>query len=373
MLLKTVCFVLIINILFSFSSGTRISDLNLTNLLLSVNSHLTEISSAQGNLIDRIVKESDIKSLKAELEQLKIDGVNKESKIQYLTVELEQQKKDKADKEEDIKLLRADIQSVKEELELQKKDGVDKKSDIKQLKSELEKQKKCDVDNQSLQADLERFRKLINGHFNPHNCAEAKFNGVNYILLSNFSSQPFKVACDAYTRGGGWTVILKRMDGSVNFYGNWTEYKEGFGDLEGEFFLGLDKIHALTAHRRQELLVILEDSEGDERFETYDDFAIGNEDQQYKLHTLGKANGTAGDSLSYHLGMKFSTFDRDNEPWKDNCAVKCSGAWWYNTCHFSNLGGRYNDNSLDNGIIWETFRGRKYSLRRAVMMIRPRN
>jgi len=136
------------------------------------------------------------------------------------------------------------------------------------------------------------------------------------------------------TQGGGWTIILRRLDGSVNFYRNWTEYKNGFGDLDGDFFLGLDKIHAITADRRQELLVILEDFEGDNRFETYDDFAIGNEGQQYELHTLGKASGTAGDSLEYHRGAKFSTFDRDNYEWdKVNCAERSTGAWWYKSCH----------------------------------------
>jgi len=61
------------------------------------------------------------------------------------------------------------------------------------------------------------------------------------------------VACDAKTQGGGWTKILSRMDGSVDFYRNWNTYKNGFGDLDGEFFLGLDKIHALTAEFSQHL------------------------------------------------------------------------------------------------------------------------
>ncbi|XP_034471729.1 ficolin-1-like [Drosophila innubila] len=181
------------------------------------------------------------------------------------------------------------------------------------------------------------------------------------------------VACDLETRGGGWTIILRRLDGSVNFYRNWTEYKNGFGNLDGEFFLGLDKIHALTADRKQELLVILEDFDADRRLESYDDFAIGNEDQQYVLHTLGKAHGTAGDSLDYQRGMKFSTFDRDND--KDStrhCAEKYTGAWWYNECHYSNLAGKYNDKSYSSGVNWYHFRGYEYSLKTAVMMIRPR-
>lgn len=170
------------------------------------------------------------------------------------------------------------------------------------------------------------------------NCAEAtassmKASGIYEILIPSYSSQPFEVACDVATHEGGWTIILSRMDGSVDFYRGWNVYKNGFGDLDGEFFLGLDKIHALTAERSQELLVILEDFEGSVKYESYEKFAIGNEDESYILHTLGKSNGTAGDSLSDHHGMKFSTVDRDNDLNTENCAESFLGAWWYRKCH----------------------------------------
>jgi len=200
-----------------------------------------------------------------------------------------------------------------------------KKSDIQLLNEELDRQKKL-TDAQG---------KLIDGlakKSDLHNCAEVKSNGIYEILHPNSISAPFKVACDAYTRGGGWTIILRRIDGSVDFYRNWDAYKNGFGNLDGEFFLGLDKIHALTAVYYQELLVVLEDFEGDERFETYEKFAIGNESEQYAVHTLGKANGTAGDSFALRHLMKFSTYDRDNDVSSENCAIRCTGAWWYRSC-----------------------------------------
>lgn len=165
------------------------------------------------------------------------------------------------------------------------------------------------------------------------NCANSKHSGVYEILVPNYSNQPFKVACDATTQGGGWTVILSRLDGSVDFYRSWNTYKKGFGDLDGEFFLGLDKIHALTAEYSQEMLVVFEDFEGKETFEVYDKFAIGDEDEQYALHTLGAAHGTAGDSLRRQHGMRFSTYDRDNDIHEKNCAVLFTGAWWYKDCH----------------------------------------
>ncbi|XP_034471782.1 ficolin-1-like [Drosophila innubila] len=184
---------------------------------------------------------------------------------------------------------------------------------------------------------------------------------------------PIHVTCDADTRGGNWTIILRRLDGSEIFYRNWNTYKKGFGKLDGEFFLGLDKIHALTEDYSQELLVILEDFEGDERYETYERFGISGEDEQYALNTLGQANGTAGDSLSYHHGEKFSTFDQDNDRLDDiNCAETRPGGWWYKDCHHSNLAGGYNDTDAGEGVNWYHFRGYNYALKRAIMMIRPR-
>lgn len=141
------------------------------------------------------------------------------------------------------------------------------------------------------------------------------------------------MACDAETRNGGWTILLRRLDGTVDFYRNWTEYKHGFGNLEGEFFLGLDKIHALTAYQSQELLFILEDFQGDVRYEKYDNFAIGDELDKYVLHSLGKAEGSAGDSMTEHLGQQFTTYDQDNDKYPKNCAETHKGAWWYRACY----------------------------------------
>ena len=85
--------------------------------------------------------------------------------------------------------------------------------------------------------------------------------------------------------------------------------------------------------------------------------------------------GTAGDSLSYHRGMAFTTKDRDNDSvgWS-NCAVVSKGAWWYKRCYTSNLNGLYHHgvhNSHADGINWYPWEGYKYSAKRAEMKIRP--
>ncbi|KAH8308397.1 hypothetical protein KR059_012019 [Drosophila kikkawai] len=49
---------------------------------------------------------------------------------------------------------------------------------------------------------------------------------------------------------------------------------------------------------------------------------------------MGYFSGTAGNGLKYHLGMQFSTKDRDNDIIQSrHCAVEFTGAWWYRSCY----------------------------------------
>ena len=111
------------------------------------------------------------------------------------------------------------------------------------------------------------------------------------------SSTAFDVFCDQTTAGGGWTVFQKRLDGSVDFYLNWSDYKVGFGDLNGEFWLGLDKIHRLTSDDNSLLRVDLEDFEGNTAYAEYNKFGVMSENNKYKL-ILGLYS--AGDLLRFY-------------------------------------------------------------------------
>ncbi|CAH3173853.1 unnamed protein product [Porites lobata] len=184
----------------------------------------------------------------------------------------------------------------------------------------------------------------------------------------------FDVYCDQKTAGGGWTVFQKRLDGSVNFYRGWNDYKKGFGNLNGEFWLGLDKIHRL-AKTKSKLRVDLEDFNRNTAYAEYSYFAITDERSKYKL-SLGTYSGNAGDSLSFHRGSPFSTKDRDNDGSSNNCATRFKGAWWYERCHESNLNGLYHrgrHSSYADGVNWYHWKGHHYSVKRAEMKIKPVN
>ena len=112
----------------------------------------------------------------------------------------------------------------------------------------------------------------------------------------------FEVFCDQKTSGGGWTVFQKRLNGSVSFYRDWDDYKNGFGNLNGEFWLGLDKIYRLTEKKRNRLRVDLEETTGNTAYAEYDMFAVTNEATKYKL-SLGNYSGIV---LGMYLILMYS-------------------------------------------------------------------
>ncbi|XP_036962547.1 microfibril-associated glycoprotein 4-like [Acanthopagrus latus] len=184
-----------------------------------------------------------------------------------------------------------------------------------------------------------------------------------------------QVYCDMDSLKGGWTVFQTRMDGSVNFYRPWDQYKKGFGSAAGEYWLGLDHIHHLTKGRKVELLVQMEDFEGKTVFARYTSFSVEGECDGYLLKVSGFINGGAGDSLSYHNGQKFTTFDKDQDAWKGNCARSYLGAFWYRSCHQVNPNGVYRwgaDKTLYAvGVEWYHWKRNDYSLKSIRMKIRP--
>ncbi|XP_040505366.1 ficolin-2 isoform X6 [Gallus gallus] len=182
------------------------------------------------------------------------------------------------------------------------------------------------------------------------------------------------VFCDMDTDGGGWIVFQRRLDGSVNFLRDWNSYKRGFGNQLTEFWLGNDNLHFLTSLGTCELRVDLRDFDNNYYFAKYASFRVLGESEKYKLVLGDFLGGNAGDSLSYHKDMSFSTADQDNDMSSFNCATAYKGAWWYNDCHYSNLNGMYwlgAHGSYADGINWKTGKEYHYSHKRTEMKFKP--
>ncbi|CAG2249275.1 unnamed protein product [Mytilus edulis] len=131
-----------------------------------------------------------------------------------------------------------------------------------------------------------------------------KLSGVYKITAGN--SKALKVYCVMTTDGGGWSIIQRHQDGNVDFQRTWAEYENGFGNLEGDYWLG--------------------------------------------------------DSMKFHNGMLFSSTDQDNDQHGSDCA-KQYGPWWHKQCCTSAL-----NNKLSSNLYWTTFDNN--AAKSSVMMIR---
>ncbi|KAM5299133.1 tenascin isoform 5-T5 [Ctenodactylus gundi] len=210
----------------------------------------------------------------------------------------------------------------------------------------------------------------------PRDCSQAMLNGdttsgLYTIYLNNDKAQALEVFCDMTSDGGGWIVFLRRKNGREDFYRNWKAYAAGFGDRREEFWLGLDNLSKITAQGQYELRVDLRDH-GDAAYAVYDKFSVGDAKTRYRLKVEGYS-GTAGDSMAYHNGRSFSTYDKDTDSAITNCALSYKGAFWYKNCHRVNLMGRYGDNNHSQGVNWFHWKGHEYSIQFAEMKLRPSN
>ncbi|XP_061416099.1 fibrinogen gamma chain [Lethenteron reissneri] len=224
-----------------------------------------------------------------------------------------------------------------------------------------------------------------------------KDSGLYYIKPLK-AKQPFLVFCEI-ENGNGWTVIQHRHDGSVNFTRDWVSYREGFGylapTLTTEFWLGNEKIHLLTGQQAYRLRIDLTDWENTYRYADYGHFKLTPESDEYRLFYSMYLDGDAGNAFdgfdfgddpqdkfyTTHLGMLFSTPERDNDKYEGSCAEQDGSGWWMNRCHAGHLNGKYYyggkyrkadvEYPYDDGIIWATWHDRWYSLKMTTMKLLP--
>ncbi|XP_033728929.1 uncharacterized protein LOC117318037 [Pecten maximus] len=151
-------------------------------------------------------------------------------------------------------------------------------------------------------------------------------SGVYTINPTN--NKTLDVFCDTDTAGGPWTVIANRYDGSVDFFRTWNDYKIGFGNLEGDFWLGFENLRVLLAQGMQ-LRIEMEATATGIKYVEYSTFYISDEASKYVL-TIGGFSSPDGlyDALAYHNGRPFSTYDYDNDSYRWSCSGSAIGAWW---------------------------------------------
>ena len=172
------------------------------------------------------------------------------------------------------------------------------------------------------------------------------------------------------TDDGGWMVIQRRVNGgTTDFYLDWEAYEQGFGDLGGEFWLGLLSIHCLTTREEVELRIDMQTTSAAKHTWTYQEFRVDGPEDNYRLH-ISQGEGTTGsfDAMAYQNNWPFSTRDRDNDGRSGNCAVSYPGGWWYNNCFHTNLNAVHGTYFL----WWITSSASSYRLSSVEMKVRAK-
>lgn len=160
--------------------------------------------------------------------------------------------------------------------------------------------------------------------------------------------EPFEVLCDMTTGGGGWTLVALNDAPTtfVDFNQDWATYKAGFGDLAGgaRGWLGNDRLNALTAAGLE--LEVRHDT----GTSIYADFSVGSEASDYQLTVSSTPNSNdAGRFESFHSGLRFSTFDEENDTHDSrNCADFFRAGWWYGDCFAMSIAS----GTSDQGAYW---------------------
>jgi len=138
-------------------------------------------------------------------------------------------------------------------------------------------------------------------------------------------------------------LIQQNINGSSFFNRSWAEYKAGFNDTAGNYWIGNDRLSQLTLSGRYKLRFELQLHNLSWYWPEYSTFVVSDESHNYTLQVSGYSGLSRGDALAYNNGAMFTTYDRDNDPWtggpayNNNCAVYNGGGFWYKGCSLCNV------------------------------------
>ena len=153
-------------------------------------------------------------------------------------------------------------------------------------------------------------------------------------------------------------LIQQNVDGSNFFNRSWAEFKVGFNDSIGNYWLGNELLSQLTVNNRYKLRFDLQPRSNTSNwyYAEYSTFRVLIEAYNYTLQVAGYSGNAGRDAFGYihHDGMMFSTYDRDNDQWSGNCAVSSGGGFWYKDCRWFSANA---DRSSPHGFIWHGLPG----------------
>ncbi|CAK9802447.1 Protein scabrous [Anthophora plagiata] len=177
---------------------------------------------------------------------------------------------------------------------------------------------------------------LIGNNLTSGDCEEPAEDGLRLTeAAEQRGARPTLVFCRQ-----GWTVVARRIDGTLDFDRSWNDYSIGFGSPVSEYWIGNQILHKLTRNNCSRLRIDMVDIYGERWRAEYDWFTVESEETGYKLRVGGYA-GNATDALSYQNGMAFSAKDRDMDVSMIHCARNYHGGWWFSRCQHANLNGKY--------------------------------
>ncbi|XP_070175362.1 microfibril-associated glycoprotein 4-like isoform X2 [Littorina saxatilis] len=164
-------------------------------------------------------------------------------------------------------------------------------------------------------------------------------NGV-YWVRPSLNTEAFRVRCSMEWNR---TVIMSRTSNTLDFNRSWVDYRDGFGDVEGDHWLGLENIRLLSQPQPYPCLVIqFTLSNFSFYIARYLGFGLSDETGNYALdfHESKCLSPPMGDCLGSVKGKPFSTYDADHDDdGGGSCAALHQSGWWFGGCTMCNPTG----------------------------------